>query len=627
MRITNMKSIQPYLLILFVLIFILGSSNLLGQVNMTVNSLADDEYAYPYDNPDTEFDESRDGVCNDEMGRCTLRAAIEESNMMEVPVHLTFGVSGTINLNDNLYPEDGSVIQGGGNIELTGLKIFEIDNKCTIGGIKFDNFFNAITVTGNHNIIGISNVFLNSYIALVIEGDSNSVVENRFGIDENNVLGPNSIGILITGNNTYVSQNTICGNMTGISLAEGGYNDIKHNFIGTTAEGDSGLGNIQGIVFGGSGLNLVGGQYSNEGNVISGNDAAGIMVTGVPPDDYSIDNRIWNNIIGLDPTESRAIPNGNGIVITNGARYEEAQQNIIAGNSLNGIYIFGYDEETMSHHHIISDNLIGINSDGVKFPNGFNGISIWGNVEEVIIGTNIAGNHLPNRIVGNQGTGIWVSNQFGYSPSKITARKNLIYQNDSANLLIAAQCNEGINPPYSLSFSNNTIAGIHQFPNVIIDIYKSDINEFAASAYQWLGSTTTSANGVFSYEITDPVIEAVSLTATTSSGNTSGFAYLELITGVREATEKIPTEFSLGQNYPNPFNPITTIEYSLPKAGPVTLTVYNNLGEHVKTLINQEIPIGFHSVKFDANSLSSGIYFYKIQAGNFIDIKKMSLIK
>ena len=621
-----MKSNKTYLISILVLIFVFGPTFLFSQTQMTVNSLADDEFAYAWDDPNTTFDESRDGICRDELGRCTIRAAIDESNNMSVPLHLTFSVSGTIDLIDNLFPEDGSVIQGSGNIELKGELAFTIGNNCTIGGIQFNNLYNGITVEGSHNIIGLNNSFINSWSALIIEGDSNSVVENRIGLDRNNALMPNLDGIMIIGNHTYVSQNTVCGNVNGISIFEGENNTLVSNFIGTTAAGDTGLGNLSGIQIQGSGLNLIGGEFAYNGNVISGNTTAGVIVGGVPPDNYSVGNSFWNNIVGLDPSQSYAIPNGNGIVVTNGAHIEFLGKNIIAGNSLSGIYIFGYDDETKTYGHTIAENRIGVNTAGINIPNGQNGVSIWGNVEEVVIGTNVAGNHLPNIIIGNQGSGIGVSSQFGYSPSKITARKNVIYQNDVANLSIAIPCNNGITPPYGLSFSNNTIAGIHDIPGSLIDIYKANINEFQASAYQWLGSTTVGGNGVFSYVITDPTVEAVSLTATTGVGNTSGFGFLELITDV-EDKEQFPTEFSLEQNYPNPFNPSTTISFSIPKEDFVSLKVFNSLGEEVAELLNETKPADNYSVSFNASTLTSGVYFYKISAGNFVETKKMLLMK
>ncbi len=100
-------------------------------------------------------------------------------------------------------------------------------------------------------------------------------------------------------------------------------------------------------------------------------------------------------------------------------------------------------------------------------------------------------------------------------------------------------------------------------------------------------------------------------------------------TSIRQSEEEIlsVTDYELLQNYPNPFNPTTTIKYSIPIAGLVTLTVYNILGEQVKTLINQEMPAGNHSVQFNASSLASGIYLYRIQFGSFVQTRKMIFLK
>ena len=87
------------------------------------------------------------------------------------------------------------------------------------------------------------------------------------------------------------------------------------------------------------------------------------------------------------------------------------------------------------------------------------------------------------------------------------------------------------------------------------------------------------------------------------------------------------TNYALFDNYPNPFNPSTTIKYQLPEAGFVTLRVYDILGNEVKSLVSEQKPAGTYEVSFDASSLSSGVYIYKIQAGNFINSKKMILLK
>jgi len=102
-----------------------------------------------------------------------------------------------------------------------------------------------------------------------------------------------------------------------------------------------------------------------------------------------------------------------------------------------------------------------------------------------------------------------------------------------------------------------------------------------------------------------------------------------------EADENVlPTEYSLSQNYPNPFNPSTTIMYSLPKEGFVSLKIYNLIGEELFTLVNEDKAIGNYEIEFNAKALPSGIYFYRLQvypanggAGIFVETKKMILLK
>jgi len=88
-----------------------------------------------------------------------------------------------------------------------------------------------------------------------------------------------------------------------------------------------------------------------------------------------------------------------------------------------------------------------------------------------------------------------------------------------------------------------------------------------------------------------------------------------------------PSIYSLSQNYPNPFNPSTTIKYSLPKSADVRIVVYNTTGQKIQTLVSQKAAAGSHQVEFNAENLSSGVYFYRIEAGEFQDVKKMILLR
>ncbi len=123
-----------------------------------------------------------------------------------------------------------------------------------------------------------------------------------------------------------------------------------------------------------------------------------------------------------------------------------------------------------------------------------------------------------------------------------------------------------------------------------------------------------------------------SLSFTDTFGNNYSFygeeikIFYKTIIEVNENEFGIP-DFSLSLNYPNPFNPSATISYSLPQSGFVQLKIYDMLGQEVATLVNEIQQTGIHKVEFNANGLTSGVYFYKLQSGSFMDTKKLILLR
>lgn len=91
--------------------------------------------------------------------------------------------------------------------------------------------------------------------------------------------------------------------------------------------------------------------------------------------------------------------------------------------------------------------------------------------------------------------------------------------------------------------------------------------------------------------------------------------------------ENIVEEFRLSQNYPNPFNPSTIITYQIPKSRHVRLTVYDLLGREIMTLVNEEMRPGSYQATFNGTNLASGVYFYRLQAGEFVQTRKLILMK
>lgn len=102
------------------------------------------------------------------------------------------------------------------------------------------------------------------------------------------------------------------------------------------------------------------------------------------------------------------------------------------------------------------------------------------------------------------------------------------------------------------------------------------------------------------------------------------FKYYDL---ANEVVIGSPDKFELSQNYPNPFNPVTHLGFGISKLGFVSLKVYNISGKEVKTLVNEIKTPGYYEVEFDGSALASGVYYYKIESGRFIQIKKLILLK
>jgi hypothetical protein len=121
---------------------------------------------------------------------------------------------------------------------------------------------------------------------------------------------------------------------------------------------------------------------------------------------------------------------------------------------------------------------------------------------------------------------------------------------------------------------------------------------------------------------------AIGVVAGPSNIHEIGFWYQPgwIMTEVEEG-DGLPTRYWLGQNQPNPFNPVTTIRFALPDPGRVTMKLYDVAGREARVLVDEELPAGWHRVVLDAQGLASGIYFCRMQAGEFTDARKLLLLK
>jgi Secretion system C-terminal sorting domain/Bacterial Ig domain len=139
------------------------------------------------------------------------------------------------------------------------------------------------------------------------------------------------------------------------------------------------------------------------------------------------------------------------------------------------------------------------------------------------------------------------------------------------------------------------------------------------------GFLTVSAEPNFSGEIN------VTMTVTDTNGGSAMDSLVVIVhptVGINDPFDlQIPKKFVLMQNYPNPFNPVTNIRFGLPVASDVVIEVYNILGQRVIKLLDEHKPAGYHVVQFNASQFGSGLYFYRIKANNFNEVKKMFLVK
>jgi probable HAF family extracellular repeat protein len=146
-----------------------------------------------------------------------------------------------------------------------------------------------------------------------------------------------------------------------------------------------------------------------------------------------------------------------------------------------------------------------------------------------------------------------------------------------------------------------------------------DLNTLLGFGQCWRLANAASINDSgwiagFGYPATDPY-------------NVHGFLLTPAVPTSTAITKSVPRSFALYQNYPNPFNPSTTIRYRLAQRSQVTLEAFNILGQHITTLVHETQEAGDHEVKFDGGNLASGVYFYRIHAGDFVQTKKLLLLR
>jgi hypothetical protein len=153
-------------------------------------------------------------------------------------------------------------------------------------------------------------------------------------------------------------------------------------------------------------------------------------------------------------------------------------------------------------------------------------------------------------------------------------------------------------------------------------------NRAQAHIFSLTGDTTEVGTGNYTAQFTtSPYSVSRGGILTLGTFAVGKFKNVADIVGVERNEKGVPTQFSVSQNYPNPFNPTTTIQYSVSSTQYVSLKVYDVLGRELSTLVSEVKPPGTYTVKWDAHGLASGIYFYRLEAAQFTETRKLVLLR
>ncbi len=348
-------------------------------------------------------------------------------------------------------------------------------------------------------------------------------------------------------------------------------------------------------------------------------------------------------IIELDGSNAGYV---NGLRITAG-------NSTVQGLVINQFAYYGILIET-NGSNVIECNYIGTDVTGtVALGNSESGVMIYNGPDSNTIGGTTAG--ASNVISGNSGNGVGVHSGTG----------NAILGNAiSSNALLGIDLgNDGVTPndPGDADTGANNLQNFPDITSVKIDgngdlliEYNVD-SDTTHSAYpltiQFFGSDNSGEGetllGNDTYTITDFITggktvnlgnvgiiigDSIVAITTDSSGNTSEFSVIFFVSIEDCVVDKIPTKFNLYQNYPNPYTSSTTIRYHLPKETKVSLKIYNQAGQLVRTLVNGTKKAGAYTVRWDGkdkheSDLPNGVYFYRLETGDFTSTKKMVLIR
>jgi len=428
----------------------------------------------------------------------------------------------------------------------------------------------------------------------VVRYNTNGTLDDSFGID----------GKVITDINTYEDYGFSVAIQSDDKIVVAGYswNGFDRDFVVVRYKGDGSLDSS----FGSNGIVTADfNGYHDEGRAVAIQTNGKIVVAG-----YSWESDISDFLViryNNDGTLDNTFGSG-GIVTTDIDSAED----------------FCYDIAIQPDGKIVTVGVVFIPNFGWKFA-----IVRYNN------------NGIPDSSFGYQGR---VTTTFGYS----AICQAVAIQSDGKIVLTGLGNNDillaryiGVVPPIQVQSPNG---GEHwmmgdteeiSWDSNNVDSVKIELSLLGGQLWHTIEESTES-DGVYEWIVQAPQssweckIHITDLTDSTITDSSDGTFVIDIFPSVDDSTGiSVPQEYSLYQNYPNPFNPSTIIKYQIPERGMVTIRVYDVLGNEIATLVNEEKPAGEYNIEFriDNLELSSGIYFYQLKAGSFIQTKKMIVLK
>lgn len=501
-------------------------------------------------------------------------------------------------------------------------------------------------------LVGGNNVIEGNFIGTDPTGTI--VMGNTYGIDIETDGSDNHIGGTSPAARNVISGNTYDGIAFGVIGGGGSNHLVQGNLIGTNAAGTTALPNGAGVHLAFYVNNvLIGGTTPGSRNIISGNGTGIALSNGLGSPQVS-HNLIQGNFIGTDVTGTIALGNTlNGVAVfglsnTVGGSTPEAR-NIISGSGAYGLYIFSADSCVLQGNYIgtngTGDGAIGNHTGGIYLA--ANDVTIGGTSagEGNIIafngafpthpGIEVLGSSLRNAIFGNSifanaGIGIDLGGD-GVTPNDSCDVDTLV-ANNSQNYPVLTSALPAI--------GNTIVQGtLNSRPNSLfrIEFFASPTPDSTGygEGKTFLGSATVTTGNNCQVSFVDtlpdvgPLGNYITATATDARGNTSEFSRSIILgtTSVQTNGGNLPKEFELSQNFPNPFNPSTTIRYAMPRSTHVTLKIYDMLGREVATLLDATVEAGYRVARWNPVALASGVYFYQLHAGEFVQTRKLVLLR